>query len=367
MYTSGSTGVPKGIMHTHSSGLAYATAAADLYGVRSDDRLSNHSPLHFDMSTFDYFAGPLAGATTIIVPESYSVLPASMSQLVQDEAMTIWYSVPLALIQILTRGVLDQRDLSTLRWVLFGGEPFPPRHLQDLMRRLPGARFSNVYGPAEVNQCTYYHVPPSYAAESNTTSVPLGQMWAAAEGIVVDSNDDVVAIGGTGELLVRTPTMMEGYWNRPDLDARAFYYRDQDGESVVRFYRTGDVVRLREDGLMDFIGRGDRQVKIRGYRVELDEVERAVVSHARVREAAAVAVDGPDGVKEIHVLILADSDDGPSDRELLTYLRSVLPPYALPARVVAVDAFPRTGSGKIDRTRIEADIRNTQQTAGARV
>ena len=353
MYTSGSTGEPKGIMHTHGSGYSYASASAALYGVRADDRLSNHSPLHFDMSTFDYFTGPLAGATTIVVPEQYSVLPASMSQLVQDERMSIWYSVPLALIQMLTRGVLDQRDLSSLRWVLFGGEPFPPRHLQKLMRRLPHTRFSNVYGPAEVNQCTYYHVPASYAEGPATTSVPLGTMWPAAKGLVVDSNDQAVEVGREGELLVATPTMMNGYWKRPDLNARAFVEVTSNDAKPARYYRTGDIVRKREDGLMDFVGRADRQVKVRGYRIELDEIERALVAHPQITEAAALVVEGTEETNEICVAILSDAVAAPTDREVLKHLRSLLPTYALPATIVALDGFPRTGSGKVDRNALK--------------
>ena len=356
MYTSGSTGEPKGIMHTHGSGYSYAAASAALYRVNADDRLSNHSPLHFDMSTFDYFSGPLAGATTIVVPESYSVLPASMSQLVQDERLSIWYSVPLALIQMLTRGVLEQRDLSSLRWVLFGGEPFPPRHLQELMRRLPHARFSNVYGPAEVNQCTYYNVPASYADELTTTSVPLGTMWPAATGRVVDTNDKPVEIGAEGELLVATATMMQGYWKRPDLNARAFLDIAGEGDVPVRYYRTGDIVRRREDGLMDFVGRSDRQVKVRGYRVELDEVERALVAHPQVNECAAIVVSGAQETNEICVAFLSDPGAAPTDREVLKHLRSLLPTYALPTRIVALDGFPRTGSGKVDRNALKEVI-----------
>ena len=186
MYSSGSTGRPKGIMHTHRSGLAYAQLSVDTYGVTPADRIANHSPLHFDMSTFGYFSSICAGATTVIIPEAYTKLAASLAQLIEAERLTIWYSVPLALIQLATRGGLDQRDLGTLRWVLFGGEPFPPDHLKALMQRLPGARFSNVYGPAEVNQCTYHHLPPVTDPTSEAARglpVPIGDLWAEAEGI----------------------------------------------------------------------------------------------------------------------------------------------------------------------------------------
>ncbi|MGI9264604.1 MAG: amino acid adenylation domain-containing protein, partial [Gammaproteobacteria bacterium] len=283
MYTSGSTGIPKGIMHTHASGLSYARMAAETYGITHDDRLSNHSPLHFDMSTLDYFSGPLRGAATVIIPEAYTKLPASLSKLIEDERLTIWYSVPLALIQLLLRGLLEQRDLSALRWVLFGGEPFSSKHLYALRRLWPQARFSNVYGPAEVNQCTYYHIPG--AEPESDAPVPIGRVWPNAEGLVVDEKDQPVACGESGELLIRSPTMMRGYWDQPELTERAFYRRQIAGGVSDVYYRTGDLVQERDDGVLMFLGRKDRQIKTRGYRVELDEVESVLATHEQVEEA----------------------------------------------------------------------------------
>ena len=158
LYTSGSTGDPKGIMHTHRSALAFARWAADEYGLRPADRLSNHAPLHFDLSTFDLFAGALAGATTVIIPEAVTRFPASVSKLMQDERISVWYSVPFALTQMLLRGNIGARDLTDLRWLLFAGEVFPTKYLRQLMAALPHVRFSNLYGPTETNVCTYYHV-----------------------------------------------------------------------------------------------------------------------------------------------------------------------------------------------------------------
>ena len=172
MYTSGSTGVPKGIMHTHGSGLNYALLSARLYNLNPEDRVASHAPLHFDISTFSYFTAPLAGACTLIIPEAYTKVPASLSTLMEKERITVWYSVPLALIQMLSHGLLDQRDLSDLRWVLFGGEVFAPKHLRALMRQWPWATFCNVYGPAEINQCSYFHIetPPE-----SDQQIPLGE------------------------------------------------------------------------------------------------------------------------------------------------------------------------------------------------
>jgi amino acid adenylation domain-containing protein len=221
LYTSGSTGTPKGVAHSHRSALAFARVAADTYGFTSDDRLSNHAPLHFDLSTMDYFSSALAGATTVIIPEAHTRLPASYAALIEAERLTVLYAVPLALTHLLLHGALDKRDLSSLRWVLFGGEPFPTRHLRSLMAALPGARVSNVYGPTEVNGVTYWIVPPLEAEDD--APIPIGQPYANVEVRIVDDDDEPVGDGNPGELLVRTPTMMRGYWARPDLDMRVFW------------------------------------------------------------------------------------------------------------------------------------------------
>jgi amino acid adenylation domain-containing protein len=342
MYTSGSTGLPKGIVHTHASGLAYARAAADVYGLGPSDRLSGFPPLHFDQSTFDTFAGPLAGATTVLIPEAHMMMPASLSALVEAERLTVWYSVPHALTQLLLRGALDGRDVGALRWVLFGGEPFPTKHLAALMRRWPHARFSNVYGPAEVNHCTHHHVPAPPAPDAE--AIPIGPAWPAATCRVLDGDQP----GEPGELVVHTETMMRGYWNRSDLDARAFVRLG--GE---RFYRTGDLVREDADGAFWFLGRIDRQVKVRGYRVELDEVEAVLVGHPAVAEAAAYPVDNGASVRTVYATLSLRPGADATEAEVRAHARAHLPAYAVPAHLTIADRFPRTTSGKIDRRALQ--------------
>lgn len=351
IYTSGSTGVPKGIMHTHYSGLSYARLSARLYDLRPEDRLSNHSPLHFDMSTFDMFSGPLAGATTVIIPEAYTKLPASLSQLIDDEQLTIWYSVPFALIQLLLRGALHTRDLQSLRWILFGGEPFPTKYLHALMEQLPQARFSNVYGPAEVNQCMYYHVPA--LAASADEPVPIGRIWDNTEGLVVDENDREVTPGDVGELLIRSATMMRGYWNRPDLNANAFYRRPVGPDTTDIFYRTGDLVQRRDDGDYQFLGRKDRQIKTRGYRVELDEIEAALSASDHVEEAAVFAVPDTEGSYRIEAAVILNAAGITTPADLEHHLKTRLPAYAVPTCIEIVATFPRTSTGKIDRGHLQ--------------
>jgi amino acid adenylation domain-containing protein len=353
MMTSGSTGRPKGLMHTHYSGLSYVRLSAATYDVRPDDRLGNHSPLHFDMSTFEYLTGPNCGSTTVIVPEEVMMFPRSAAALVERERLTFWYSVPLALIQLLEHGGLEEIDGSSLRWILFGGEPFAPKHVRRLMGLWPQARFSNVYGPAEVNQCTYYHVPEP---PPDDAPIPLGRVWANSDGLVLDADDRPVSEGGTGELLIRTPTMMAGYWNRPDVEALAFYRHETVPGFPQRFYRTGDLVSVGRDGQLVYLGRKDRQVKIRGYRVELDEIEAVLARHPSLVEAAVVAPSGPDGTRRILAAAIPQAEcPAPAD-DILAHAATQLPPYAVPETLRLQPALPRTGSGKVDRTAVAREL-----------
>ena len=347
LYTSGSTGTPKGVAHSHRSALAFARVAADTYGFRGDDRLSNHAPLHFDLSTMDYFSSAIAGATTVIIPDAHTRVPASYAALIEAERLTVLYAVPLALTHLLLHGALEKRDLSSVRWVLFGGEPFPTRHLRSLMAALPGARFSNVYGPTEVNGVTYWVVPP--LPPDDDTPIPIGQPYANVEVRIVGDDDELVANGNPGELLVRTATMMRGYWGRPDLDARAFHSRQVLGQFEDVYLRTGDLVRRRDDGLLEFHGRKDRQVKARGYRVELDEVEVAVGSHEAVESAAAYGVPDEDGSLHIEATVTVRDGQQVSPEALRVHVAALLPRYAIPTRLEIVASMPRTSTGKIDR------------------
>lgn len=360
IYTSGSTGTPKGIMHTHHSGLSFARWAAREYGLSRQDRLSNHAPLHFDLSIFDYFAGAVAGAATIIIPEDYLKLPPSYSKLLQDQGITVLFTVPFALIQMGLHGALEERDLNALRWIIFGGEPFPVKHLHALMNRLPKARFDNMYGPAEVNGCTHYTVESLDPADP---SIPIGRISDIAEALVVDAADRPVAAGESGELLVRTPTMMQGYWDQPELNRHAFF-RDGalPGYDQV-YYRTGDIVDQRPDGNLMFLGRKDRQIKVRGYRVELDEVESALASAPRIEEAAAYAIADAEGNQHIHGEVTLRSGEQMQTTDLLAHAKNRLPWYAVPARLSIREQFPRTSTGKIDRRalRLAALDPDTQQ------
>ena len=352
LYTSGSTGVPKGIMHTHRSGLSFAEWAADAYGLNFKDRVSNHAPLHFDLSTFDYFASAIAGAVTVIIPEALTKFPTNLSGLMEEERISVWYSVPFALIQLMQRGGIENRDLSALRWILFAGEVFPTKHLRELMMMLPHIRFSNLYGPTETNVCTYCHVtevPPD-----TDETIPIGIPCANVEDLVVDLDDQPVSSGEVGELLIRGGVVMKGYWGQPEKTANGFYRRPAFGQFEDVFYRTGDLVQLDPNGNYRYLGRKDRQIKTRGYRVELDEVEVALLAHDGVLEAAAYPVPDYQGSNLIEASVILKQGVALDPSDLVEHLSQRLPPYAIPLRIDILDDFPRTSTGKINRRELQS-------------
>jgi acyl-coenzyme A synthetase/AMP-(fatty) acid ligase len=213
------------------------------------------------------------------------------------------------------------------------------------MQQWSQARFSNVYGPAEVNQCTYYHLDEPPITED---PIPIGKTWDNTEALILDENDEVIDSQEVGELLIRSATRMQGYWNRPDLTEKGFY-RQRDASSFERiFYRTGDLVRRDENGDLLFLGRKDRQIKTRGYRVELDEVTAVLVAQEAIAEVAVYPLRNEAGEVYIEAAILLKAGQTIDETRIKKIAHEKLPLYAVPQSFRFLDAFPRGATGKID-------------------
>jgi amino acid adenylation domain-containing protein len=342
IFTSGSTGVPKGIVHTHASASAFATMMVEHFGVDSTDVVSGVSPLHFDMSTFDFFAANSAGACTVLLSEAHQKAPASLTALVERDKLTVWYSTPFSLIQALDFGGLEARDWSSLRSVIYAGEPFPVRQLNRLMERLPQARFSNAYGPAETNVSHIFDLP---RGPWPSTQVPIGRPCRdVLTRIVDDEGHDAIE----GELWISAPTMLKEYWRAPEISAKAL--ASHEGR---RYYRTGDTVRqIAPDGTCEFLGRNDRQIKLRGFRIELDEVEQALTRIEGVAQAGAVLIGSGAGERAIVADVLLKPGYDMSGEEIRKRTFDELPRYAVPREIKVRTELPLTSSGKLDRRAI---------------
>jgi len=357
LYTSGSTGEPKGVMLSHQNALTFIEWCAEKFAVRAEDRLSGHAPLHFDLSVFDIYNAMEAGASVHMVPEDILIFPASVAKFMEEHAINVWYSVPGALTQLALHGKLSPERCPQLRLILFAGEVFPIKHLQQLAEILPKVELYNLYGPTETNVCTYYPVDRGRLAEME--ALPIGRACENTEVFAVDENGQrVTEAGGKGELYVRGPSVTLGYWGDPEKTRKTVIpnpFRENFTENV---YRTGDLVVLREDGDYDFLGRRDNQIKVRGYRVELGEVEAALMKHSAVHEAVVFAVQDPvDGSRIVAAVALhTGSNNGTtlSEGELQQHCALHLPRYMVPASVEFRERLPRTSTGKIDRVRVAA-------------
>jgi amino acid adenylation domain-containing protein len=353
LHTSGSTGTPKLILHTHRSAMSFVDWAAAEYSLTADDRLSNHSSHHTCFATFDYYAAARAGATTVVLTPAALIMPGSLAELVERERVSVWYSVPTALVQLSLRGDLEARDLSAMRWVLFAGETFPEKHLRRIMQQLPDARFSHVYGSTETNVCAYYHLPDSLEVSGQ---LPIGKACSNARTQVVDAETRPVADGEVGELLVQGGTVMSGYWDDPERNRQVLVRQRTDGDFDRVFFRTGDRVRARDDGNLTFVARADLQIKVRGYRVELEEVESGLLSLDTVEEAAAFAVPDGEGSSAIRAAVVVGGGGSLGQRELLAGLAKIIPLHAVPAEIAILDSLPRTPTGKVDRNALRAQL-----------
>ena len=320
LYTSGSTGEPKGVMLSHRNGLAFVDWAAREVGVGPEDRLSSHAPLHFDLSTFDLFAAAWGGASVTLVPREASVFPIELTRFIGDAEISVWYSVPSILTMLVLRGGLDSASLPRLRAILFAGEVFPTKYLLRLMELVPRARYLNLYGPTETNVCTWYEVEHGDALADG---VPIGYAIDNVELIVEGPDGRPVGRGEIGELLVRGPTVMHGYWGDPERTARTL-----TADAHERTYRTGDLVREALGGALMFLGRRDSQVKTRGYRVELGEIESALYTLGAVVECAVVAIADEQITNRLKAFVV--TREPLSVAEISARCRERLPRYMVP-------------------------------------
>lgn len=345
LYTSGSTGEPKGVMLTHQNCLSFVEWAVEEYGVIHDDRLSSHAPFHFDLSTFDLYAAVCAGATVYLVPKAVSMLPVEIKKFIGEKGITVWYSVPSILTMLVEMGGLEPGDLPGLRTLLFAGEVFPTKYLSRLMGKLGHVHFANLYGPTETNVCTAYSVADRPPEDGPTISI--GKAIADVETFVVDEQDRPVEPGEVGELLVRGPTVMAGYWGDPELTARKLIASPIERHLGDKVYRTGDLVEELNDGNYRFIGRRDNQIKSRGYRIELGDIEAALSAHPAVLEVAVIAV--PDDMVTNRIVGYVAVSEEISAGGLQRFCGERVPAYMVPESITMLDALPKTSTGKIDR------------------
>jgi amino acid adenylation domain-containing protein len=348
LFTSGSTGDPKGVVITHANVIHFVEWAVRYFGMTESDRVSCHPPLHFDLATFDIFGAFAAGAKLHLVPPELSLLPNKLADFIRDSELTQWFSVPSVLNYMAKFDVVRQNDFPALRRLLWCGEVFPTPALSYWMKRLPRVSFTNLYGPTEATIASSYYKVPNCPAD-NTQAIPIGTACDGEELLVLDGSLRPVPQGEVGDLYIGGVGLSPGYWRDPAKTAAAFVAYGTD-----RIYRTGDLAQVGDDGLVYFVGRADTQIKSRGYRIELGEIEVALNAFPELKECAVVAVP-TDGFETNLICCAYVAQEGirATHAEIRRKLSAVLPAYMLPARWMDFVQLPKNANGKIDRRKIQ--------------
>lgn len=287
----------------------------------------------------------------VLVPEGVGTFPVSLGKLIEEQKITVWYSVPSALTLLVIYGDLASRDLSRLRTIIFAGEVFPMKYLRRLMETVPHARYLNWYGPTETNVCTWYELAQSDSMRSSP--VPIGKQCANTEVFAVDNEENrVMRPSQSGELYVRGPSVMQGYWGDPEKTAKVLVPHPLEAQSTSIVYRTGDIVTLDDKGNYIYVGRQDGMIKTRGYRVELGEIETVLYAHPSVKEVAVLPV--PDEIlgNRLRAVITTQEGSVLTREQILEFCGQKLPRYMIPDIVEFRDFLPKTSTGKTDRVEL---------------
>lgn len=347
LYTSGSTGNPKGVMYSHKGALSFVNWCSETFELSEQDIFSSHAPFHFDLSIFDLYVSLKHGGSIILIGEEPGKQPMILSELIAEKRISVWYSTPSILSLLVKYGKMEKYEYPNLKWVLFAGEVFPIKHLRALKSIWKHQRYFNLYGPTETNVCTFYEIPESIPPDQ-TTPFPIGKSCSHLICKAFDENFAEVKVGQEGELCVTGP-IMSGYWNLPEKTSQV-YFTDKSGNV---WYRTGDVVRQESDGNYIYISRKDRMVKRRGYRVELGEIESALYTHPSVIEAAVIALQNEEGGVMIKAFLNVSDKEQASVIKMKQFAVEGLPSYMIPDRFVFLPSLPKTSTDKIDYQKLK--------------
>ncbi len=348
LFTSGSTGVPKGVPINQGNVRSYVDYVCRRYNVNEHDRFSQQFDLTFDLSAHDMFVCWERGACLYCVPEKALMAPAKF---IRDHELTMWFSVPSVAGLLSKIGLLSPGCFPSLRWSLFCGEPLPASYAQDWQAAAPSSIVENLYGPTEATIAIAHYRWDSQKSTQECVNgiVPIGQIFEGQQFRATDSQGKSVSLGEAGELCLSGSQVAKSYWNNPEKTQQQFV-RLPGAENQL-WYRTGDLVKQDETGNLCYLGRMDHQVKIRGYRVELQEIEEVLSRVCGTEQVVSVPWPIQNGSAE-GVVAFVSGVKALDEDSILAKCRGVLPDYMVPKRIYLVDELPLNPNQKIDRGKL---------------
>jgi amino acid adenylation domain-containing protein len=348
--TSGSTGIPKGVVLSHRGTIDFMDWCFERFKFTGAERIGSLSPFYFDIYTLELNLCLAKGATIVIIPDQLAIFPTRLMEFLAQQAISFLFWVPSIMVTICNQGLVEQFDLSAVKKVFFAGEVFPMKHLNRWRQALPGALFVNLYGPIEITvDCTYFVLDREFADDEG---LPIGFPCRNTDVLILNEENRPCAVEERGELCVRGSSLALGYWNDPEKTAKAFVQNPLNTKYPELIYRTGDQVYRNARGEIMFVGRLDFQVKHMGYRIELPEIEYQVLAIEQIANACVLYNKGK---KEI-TLFYESRDGDLSPAAIRQKLSQVFPKYMLPTVFRQMKELPRNPNGKIDRNGLSARL-----------
>ena len=347
-FTSGSTGVPKGVLICHRSVIDFIPVFVKLFGIRGDDVIANQAPFDFDVSVKDIYSAMLTGARLVLVPRPLFTTPAPLLDFLCEQGTTVMIWAVSALCLVSAFHGLEYRVPEKVRLVMFSGEVMPQKRLKDWMDHLPDAEFINLYGPTEITcNCTWHRID---RARDYSGGIPVGRSFPNEETFLLDEKDqEITQSGETGEICVRGTAVGLGYWDQKEQTRARFRPDPRTKEYDVLIYCTGDLGRYNEEGELFFCGRRDDQVKYMGHRIELAEIELAINRIPGVERSCCIFDEEK---ARLHAFYCGTC----GRKELAQALKEQLPVFMVPGRLHQLERMPVTGRGKIDRKALRENL-----------
>lgn len=346
LFTSGSTGIPKGVVITHQSIIDYTEWVTDTFNITNEDSFGNQAPFYFDNSILDIYTGIKNAATVYIIPKECFSFPAKLIMYLNEHKISTIFFVPSALCNVARMRVLPKAELPYLRKILFCGEVMPNKYLNIWRKYKPDALYANLYGPTEITDvCTCYIVDREFADDE---SLPIGKACTNTDIVIITDDNRYAKPGELGELCVRGRSIALGYYKNPEKSNEVFVQNPVNTDYRDIIYRTGDVVKLNEYKEIIYCGRKDFQIKHMGHRIELGEIETAADALPQIDTCACIYDDN----KQRIVFFYKGKIDEDAIRENFA---AKVPEYMIPNTIIQIKEFPYNANGKIDRKQLKID------------